>query len=70
MPKDNCPKCDGKKDTRAKMCQSCRFKYAHPRLGTGVARRLNQNGYITVMVDGKSVYEHRKKMEDFLGRKL
>ena len=68
--KDDCPKCDGLKDKRAKMCSDCRFIYNHPRKGTGIEKRLSTNGYVNIMIDSKEVYEHRHIMENFLGRKL
>ena len=65
-----CSKCNGKKDYRSKMCNKCRFIYNHPRKGTGVDRYVTKNGYITIMINNKSVYEHRYIMEKSLGRKL
>jgi hypothetical protein len=67
---DKCPLCDGQKDVRAQSCHPCRFKFRHPRAGTGVPRRLNKNGYITIQVNNRSVYEHRHVMENHIGRPL
>ncbi len=68
--RDECPHCDGKKDRRARMCLSCRFKLDHPRKGTGAAKRFSKTGYVLVMVDNKERYEHRVIMERILGRAL
>jgi hypothetical protein len=67
---DACPLCGNDKDTRARHCMKCRFTVNHPRKGTGVERRLNANGYISVQVNNKAVYEHRHIMEKKIGRKL
>jgi hypothetical protein len=40
------------------------------RLGTGVARYITTNGYVTIRVNRRATYEHRHVMEQHLGRKL
>jgi hypothetical protein len=48
----------------------CRMINDHPRLGKGKDRHKTNNGYITIRVSKKQVYEHRHVMELSLGRKL
>ena len=69
--KEPCPHCDGLKDTRAEMCNPCRFRLRHPRLGTGnygIGVTRNAGGYLMNTSTGK--YVHREVMERHLGRSL
>lgn len=71
MPK--CPTCEGLRDKRSYQCQDCRFKYNHPRKGTGASPdgfAVTARGYIARRINGKLKYQHRLVMEEFLGREL
>ena len=73
MPKDNCPFCEGLKDTRAKRCLNCvdmTSSGSPVRLGTGKGWQKTALGYIASCINGKYVLQHRYVMEQFLGRKL
>jgi hypothetical protein len=77
-PKDDCPKCDGKKDKRSAMCRACRFYdpadmaargqkgHAVRWHGADPEPRLDSNGY--VMIGNQR--QHVLVMEQHLGRKL
>lgn len=65
----SCPTCAGTRDRRAFQCKNCRFKYNHPRKGTGAGRGIS-NGYVWVMHNNRGVYEHRLIMEQHLRRPL
>ena len=63
--------------TRRKTCsKKCQFKYQrevncgpnHPNWKGG--KHIAPNGYVIISVKGKTHYEHRFIMEQFLGRKL
>ena len=69
MAKDKCPSCDGEKDTRANQCSQCHMKYNPPRLGTS-RWTLHSTGYYTRFVDGRRMYLHGYKVEQYLGRIL
>ena len=69
--KDQCPSCDGQKDSRARSCQTCRMRLHNPRLGTGKGWHLHKaSGYIVGNFDRQHHYQHRYVMEQHLGRKL
>lgn len=70
MPKIRCESCDGVKDSRAKSCQACRFKYSHPRKGTAKKGTELKGSYRFVKTDNGTKYEHRLIMEAHLGRQL
>lgn len=67
---NQCPTCEGMKDTRAQSCHACHMTLRPPRLGTGAPRYKMANGYISIMVNRKKKYEHRHVMEQALGRPL
>lgn len=69
--------CSKKEWSRSKYCsQSCQHKglkgqlvgSKNPNYKTG--KTITKNGYIQLSLNGGKIYEHRKVMQDFLGRKL
>lgn len=46
------------------------MRLQHPRKGKGAETRLSAGGYVLRMVNNREVYEHRRVMEQHLGRKL
>jgi len=75
----NCPKCDNLMTHKSKLCRACYFERLRvegekKRIGN---RIIDRDGYAHIGVDKSSSYhhkgyipEHRKVMEDKLGRKL
>lgn len=70
MPKNSCPDCVGLKDARAKRCQSCRMRFAHPRKGIRKPGHLLKRAYRFIKTPDGVKYEHRLIMEAHLGRPL
>ena len=70
MAKDNCPKCDGLKDARSKMCRTCKMKFNHPRQGTAQDWKLLKTGYLGKFMGGRRCLQHRIIIEEHIGRRL